>query len=53
MKVADEILKSTIQIIGDLNKKAQSNNVDIKELQEEIRVIDMLLHSITRINNMD
>lgn len=53
MRISNNILKNVKDLINDLNEQVQKENVDIDELQEKIRVIDMLIHSITRIKKFE
>lgn len=57
MTISNNILKNVKDLINDLNEQIQKENIDenidIDELQEKIRVIDMLIHSITRIKKFE
>lgn len=54
MEIANNILENVKQLINNLNEQIQSQQeVDVNTLQEEIRVIDMLIHSITRIKKFE
>lgn len=54
MEIANNILENVKQLINNLNEQIQSQQeVDVNTLQEEIRAIDMLLHSIARIKKFE
>ena len=53
MAISNDILKNAKDLINDLNESAHKDDVNIDELQEKIRAIDMLLHSIARIKKFE
>lgn len=54
MTISNNILKNVKDLINDLNEQIQSQqDVDVNKLQEKIRAIDMLLHAMTRIKELE